>query len=90
MQTILRSLIFNLTISIEHLYERMSILRKKYLINERYTCGKIGADGIQIRGEVGAHVFLDAGDWSQLPRVLTHWKFKKDGQYTVIYIYIYI
>ena len=26
------------------------------LINERYTCEKIGARGIQIRGEVGPHV----------------------------------
>ena len=34
----------------------MSILRKKQLINERYTFGKIGAHEIQIRGEVGAHV----------------------------------
>ena len=34
----------------------MSILRKKQLINERYTCDKIGAHGIQIRGKVGAHV----------------------------------
>ena len=40
----------------KHLYERISILRKKQLINERSTCGKIGEHGIQIRGEVGAHV----------------------------------
>ena len=32
------------------------ILRKKQLFNEWYTCGKIGAHGIQIRGEVGGHV----------------------------------
>ena len=50
-------MICNLTIRIEHLYEKISILRKKQLINKRYTCGQIGAHGIQIRGEVGAHVF---------------------------------
>ena len=32
-------------------------------INERYTCGKIGAHGIQIRSEVGARVgFLETDD----------------------------
>ena len=35
----------------------MNISRKKHFINERYTCGKIGAHGIQITGKVGAHVF---------------------------------
>ena len=40
---------------IEYFYERISILRKKQLINKRYTCGKIVAPEIQIRGEVGAH-----------------------------------
>ena len=49
-------MIFKLTIRIEYLHGKMSILRKKQLINERYTPGKIDADGIQIRGEVGAHV----------------------------------
>ena len=56
MQTILSSLIFQLTIKIEYLYERISFLRKKQWIKERYTSGGIGAHGIQIRCEVGAHV----------------------------------
>ena len=47
---------FNLAIKVEHLYEKISILRKKYLFNERYTCDKIDAHGFQIRGEVGARV----------------------------------
>ena len=45
-----------LTIRIECLYEKISILRKKQLINKRYTRGKIGAHGIQITGKVGIHV----------------------------------
>ena len=36
--------------------KKISILRKKHLINEGYTCGKIGTHGLQIRGEVGPHV----------------------------------
>ena len=60
-------MIFNLTIRIEYLYDKISILHKKYLNNERYTCGKIGADEIQIRGEVGTRVvFLETGDRSQV------------------------
>ena len=47
---------FKLKIRKEFLYEKISILREKQLINERYTCGKIGAHGIQIRGKVGTHV----------------------------------
>ena len=39
------------------LYEKISILRKKHLNNERYTCSKIGAHGIQIRGEFGPRIF---------------------------------
>ena len=46
MRKILSSLIFNLTIIIEDLYVKISIYRKKQLINERYTCDKIGAHGI--------------------------------------------
>ena len=60
-------LIFKLKITIEHLYEKISILRKKHLINERYTCGRIGAHGIWIRGEVSARVvFLENSDLSQV------------------------
>ena len=44
-------------IRIEYSFEKMKILREKQLISERYTCSKIGAHGIHIRGEVGAHVF---------------------------------
>ena len=43
-------------IRIENLYEKISILREKHLINERYTRGKINAQGTQIKGEVGARV----------------------------------
>ena len=43
-------------IRIEYLYGKITILRKRLIINERYICGKIGAHGIQIRGEVGVHV----------------------------------
>ena len=47
-------------IRIEHLYKKKGIL---HLINEGYTCGKIGAHGIQIRGEFGTRVvFLETGD----------------------------
>ena len=28
-------------------------------------------------------VFLDADDWSQMPRMFTHWKYKKDSKYTI-------
>ena len=56
MQKMFLFLIFNLTIRIENLYRKTSILRNKQLINERYTCGEIGAHGIQIRGEFSAHV----------------------------------
>ena len=34
------------------MHEKISILRKQHLINERYTYGKIGAHGIQIVTEV--------------------------------------
>ena len=50
-------------IRIEYLYEKISILHKKQLINERYTCGNIGAHGIQIRGEVGAHCCVSERWW---------------------------
>ena len=50
----------------EHLYGKINISREKHLINERYF-GKIGAHGIQIRGEIGERVlFLETGDWSQV------------------------
>ena len=56
-------MILNLKIIIEHLYGKLSILHKKHLINERYTCGKIGAHGFIIIGEVDARVvFLETGD----------------------------
>ena len=32
-------------------------------------------------------VFLDAGNWSQVPRLFTHLKHKKDSKYTIINIY---
>ena len=34
-------------------------------------------------------VFLDAGDWSQVPRIFTHWKYKKDSKYTIIDMYAF-
>ena len=59
------------TIKIEHFYEKINNSRKKHLINERYTCEKIGAQGIQLRGEVGARVvFWKTGDWSHSDQVL--------------------
>ena len=74
----------------EHLYEKISILRKKQLINERYTYGKIGAHKIrQIRGKVGAHVLcfwklVTEVKWNKM---FTHWKHKKDREYKIINIY---
>ena len=62
---------FNQSI-LEQLNEKINIIHKKHLINERYTCGKISAHGIQIRGEVGVDVvFLETGDWiKRLDQVL--------------------
>ena len=39
------------------MYE-IGILSQNHLINERYTGGKIGAYGIQIRDEVGVYVLF--------------------------------
>ena len=49
-------------VRIEHFYEKISILRKKYLINERYTCGKIGVHGIQSEAKL-AHTCCVSGRW---------------------------
>ena len=47
----------------KHFHEKINVSRKKHLINERNTCGKIDAHGIQIRSEVSARVvFLETGD----------------------------
>ena len=67
----------------------MSILRKKQLTYERYTCGKIGAHGIQIGGEVGAQVlrFWTLVIEAKCLGFLDIKNTKKHSKYTIIYIY---
>ena len=67
---------------IEYLYEKINILRKEQLINERYT-------GIQITGEGGAHVLWWLKSSASDVYTLKIQK-KTAGTQLLIYIYIYI
>ena len=69
--------------------KKKNILRKKQLINEQYTYGKIGANGIPIWGEVGVQVLCF---WMLVTEVkclgCLHFKNTKKTGSTQLLIYI--